>query len=172
VCVLAVGLIIVQKRKSKRQREMFPETIPTSASNVLTTFANDANNTNAPILRARFNENGEYAILCKDRSLFLINPRTNLCLKEYSGAHAREVRDGCASRDNSKLVSCGGDRGISGGVVFWWFVRVVFVVFACLTTRFLPRFFLFSPRDDCVFNAYPSALFLLDAPAQAYSCGT
>ena len=92
---------------------MFPETIiPTSASNVLTTFAkDDANNTNAPILRARFNENGEYAILCKDRSLFLINPRTNLCLKEYSGAHAREVRDGCASRDNSKLVSCGGDRG-------------------------------------------------------------
>jgi len=154
---------------------MFPETIPTSASKVLTTFAKDDanNNTNAPILRARFNHNGEYAILCKDRSLFLLNPRTNLCLKEYSGVHAREVRDGCASRDNSKLVSCGGDRGISGGVVFWWFVRVVFVVFACLTTRFLPRFFLFSPCVcACVFNAYPSALFLLDAPAQAYSCGT
>lgn len=92
---------------------MFPETIPTSASKVLTTFAKDDanNNTNAPILRARFNHNGEYAILCKDRSLFLLNPRTNLCLKEYSGVHAREVRDGCASRDNSKLVSCGGDRG-------------------------------------------------------------
>ena len=91
---------------------MFPETIPTSASNVLTTSSSNADVV-APILRARFNHNGEYAILCKDRSLFLFNPRTNLCLKEYSGVHAREVRDGCASRDNSKLVSCGGDRGIT-----------------------------------------------------------
>jgi len=96
---------------------MFPETIPTSASNVLTTSSSNADVV-APILRARFNHNGEYAILCKDRSLFLFNPRTNLCLKEYSGVHAREVRDGCASRDNSKLVSCGGDRG-----VFVWDVK-------------------------------------------------
>lgn len=154
---------------------MFPETIPTSASNVLTTFAKDDannNNTTAPILRARFNENGEYAILCKDRSLFLINPRTNLCLKEYSGAHAREVRDGCASRDNSKLVSCGGDRGTFSGVVLVVRLRR-FCRLRASDDSFSSAFLSFlSACDDCVFNAYPSALFLLDDAAQAYSCGT
>ena len=163
----------------------FPETIPTSASNVLTTFArkddDDANNNNttnnAPVLRARFNENGEYAILCKDRSLFLLNPRTNLCLKEYSGAHAREVRDGCASRDNSKLVSCGGDRGTRRRRRrrgrFWW-VRLRRFCRLRVSDSFSSAFLSFLPARVCVcvFNAYPSALFLRDAPAQAYSCGT
>jgi len=157
---------------------MFPETIPTSASKVLTTFAKDDanNNTNAPILRARFNHNGEYAILCKDRSLFLLNPRTNLCLKEYSGVHAREVRDGCASRDNSKLVSCGGDRGTRRRRRRGHFLVVRSRRFCRLRVSddsFSSAFLSFlSACDDCVFNAYPSALFLLDAAAQAYSCGT
>ena len=74
---------------------------------------------NAPALRCRFTPaNGDYAVLCKDRSVVLCNPRTRLTLKEYAGVHAREVRDATASRDNSRLVSCGGDRG-----VFVWDVK-------------------------------------------------
>ena len=64
---------------------------------------------NAPALRCRFTPaTGDYAVLCKDRSVVLCNPRTRLTLKEYTGVHAREVRDATASRDNSRLVSCGG----------------------------------------------------------------
>ena len=74
---------------------------------------------NAPALRCRFTPaTGDYAVLCKDRSVILCNPRTRLTLKEYAGVHAREVRDATASRDNSRLVSCGGDRG-----VFVWDVK-------------------------------------------------
>ena len=73
---------------------------------------------NAPALRCRFTTTGDYAVLCKDRSVVLCNPRTKLTLKEYAGVHAREVRDATASRDNSRLVSCGGDRG-----VFVWDVK-------------------------------------------------
>ena len=74
---------------------------------------------NAPALRCRFTPaTGDYAVLCKDRSVVLCNPRTRLTLKEYTGVHAREVRDATASRDNSRLVSCGGDRG-----VFVWDVK-------------------------------------------------
>ena len=74
---------------------------------------------NAPALRCRFTPaTGDYAVLCKDRSVVLCNPRTRLTLKEYAGVHAREVRDATASRDNSRLVSCGGDRG-----VFVWDVK-------------------------------------------------
>jgi mitogen-activated protein kinase organizer 1 len=57
-------------------------------------------------------------VVCKNRALFLVNPKTDLCLKTYEGAHAREVRDASSSRDNSKLASVGGDKG-----VFVWDVK-------------------------------------------------
>ena len=68
--------------------------------------------------KIRFNHTGEYAVTCKNRAVFLVNPRTDLCLKTYEGAHAREVRDCASSRDNSKLASVGGDKG-----VFVWDVK-------------------------------------------------
>ena len=68
--------------------------------------------------KIRFNHTGEYAVTCKNRAVFLVNPKTDVCLKTYEGAHAREVRDCVSSRDNSKLASVGGDKG-----VFVWDVK-------------------------------------------------
>ena len=98
--------------------------VPTSVSQTLTLrerVSHSSSSSTAQVQvvnKIRFNHTGEYAVTCKNRALFLVNPRTDLCLKTYEGAHAREVRDASSSRDNSKLASVGGDKG-----VFVWDVK-------------------------------------------------
>ena len=130
------AIIREQSRKSRRlsvctmtttpsSRRCFSSSVPTVVRSELLNDVGEKSSgpikylLNAPALRCRFTPaNGDYAVLCKDRSVVLCNPRTRLTLKEYAGVHAREVRDATASRDNSRLVSCGGDRG-----VFVWDVK-------------------------------------------------
>lgn len=67
------------------------------------------------VLAVRFNSDGNYCLSCgRDRTLRLWNPHNSKLVKTYK-AHGRDVRDADASRDNSKLCSCGGDRQI-----FFW----------------------------------------------------
>lgn len=94
------------------------------------------------VLAARFNSDGNYCLSCgKDRTIRLWNPHRGIHIKTYK-SHAREVRDlhvtplatfslslsidsifitisvsffFFGDSDNSKLVSCGGDRQ-----VFYW----------------------------------------------------
>ena len=130
------AIIREQSRKSRRlsvctmtttpsSRRCFSSSVPTVVRSELLNDVGEKSSgpikylLNAPALRCRFTPaTGDYAVLCKDRSVVLCNPRTRLTLKEYTGVHAREVRDATASRDNSRLVSCGGDRG-----VFVWDVK-------------------------------------------------
>ncbi|KAJ1398573.1 WD40/YVTN repeat-like-containing domain superfamily [Sesbania bispinosa] len=85
------------------------------------------------VLAARFNADGNYCLSCgKDRTIRLWNPHRGIHIKTYK-SHGREVRDvhvtlyslyylyfthqisSIFTMDNSKLVSCGGDRQI-----FYW----------------------------------------------------
>ena len=95
--------------------------VPSSVSQTLAlreTVSHSSSSTAQVVNKIRFNHTGDYAVVCKNRALFLVNPKTDLCLKTYEGAHAREVRDASSSRDNSKLASVGGDKG-----VFVWDVK-------------------------------------------------
>ena len=101
-----------------RRTNMTPEwssIVPTSVSQTLAlrervshASSSSAGAQQSVVNKIRFNHTGEYAVTCKNRAVFLVNPKTDVCLKTYEGAHAREVRDCVSSRDNSKLAQCWG----------------------------------------------------------------
>ncbi|CAD8083309.1 unnamed protein product [Paramecium sonneborni] len=91
----------------------------------------------AQIYVAKFNFDGQYLLTgSQDRSIILWNPYKETQLKQYFGAHNYEVQDLAILQDNSKFVSCGGDK-----IAFLWDVS---------TGQVIKKFGPHSTRINCV----------------------
>jgi mitogen-activated protein kinase organizer 1 len=68
------------------------------------------------VMCIRFNSDGEYCLSGgKDRTVHLWNPHSGKHIQAYTGVHGYDVLDIAVSSDNSKFVSCGGDK-----LAFYW----------------------------------------------------
>jgi len=63
------------------------------------------------VLSVSWTKNGRYLLSAsQDKSLRLWNPHSGVHVKTYKGPHNSEVCDVAIAEDNSKFVSCGGDK--------------------------------------------------------------
>jgi len=63
------------------------------------------------VLGLAFTKNGRYVLSAsQDKSVRLWNPLNGVSVKTYSGPHNHEVNGVIVSEDNSKFVTCGGDK--------------------------------------------------------------
>ena len=65
---------------------------------------------------AKFSSDFNYCVSgSSDRSVIIWNPYKGTLIKQYKGMHNKEVLDAYVTKDNSKISSVGGDKG-----VFYW----------------------------------------------------
>mmetsp|Transcript_45738 Transcript_45738/g.122547 ORF Transcript_45738/g.122547 Transcript_45738/m.122547 type:complete len:409 (+) Transcript_45738:66-1292(+) len=101
------------------------------------------------VLSLAWTKNGAYVLSAsQDKTLRLWNPHTGAHVKTYQGPHNHEVADVVISEDNSKFISCGGDKHF-----FQWDVSTAQVIRKFVGHDRKVNALAFGPNQDVVLSA-------------------